>query len=173
VARLFAAEGARVVIADVQDEAGARVAADIGTSASYARHDVTREPSWQDLVEAVVRDLGRVDVLVNNAGVLHMAALEDTSLVDYERVVRVNQVGPFLGMKAVAKVMKAAGRGAIVNISSIDGMSASRPRCSARWRTRSPTSRRWCSSSHPTRVLRAPVPTSWWTEETSRERASR
>jgi 3alpha(or 20beta)-hydroxysteroid dehydrogenase len=124
VARLFAAEGARVVIADVQDEAGARVAADIGTSASFARLDVTREPSWQELVEAVVGDFGRVDVLVNNAGVLHMAALEDTSLLDYERVVRVNQIGPFLGMKAVAKVMKAAGRGAIVNVSSIDGMSA-------------------------------------------------
>jgi 3alpha(or 20beta)-hydroxysteroid dehydrogenase len=124
VARLFAAEGARVVIADVQHEAGARVAADIGGSARFARLDVTSETSWQELVGAVVGDFGRLDVLVNNAGVLHMSALEDTSLADYERVVRVNQIGPFLGMKSVAKVMKDAGRGAIVNVSSIDGMSA-------------------------------------------------
>jgi 3alpha(or 20beta)-hydroxysteroid dehydrogenase len=67
---------------------------------------------------------GRIDVLVNNAAVLHMAAIEDTELADYDRVVRVNQVGTFLGIKAVAPVMKRAGRGSIVNVASIDGMSA-------------------------------------------------
>jgi 3alpha(or 20beta)-hydroxysteroid dehydrogenase len=123
-ARMLAAEGARVVLADVLEEAGGLVAKEIGDAARFARLDVGSEPAWRELVEATVRDLGQIDALVNNAAVLHMAALDETELSDYERVVRVNQVGPFLGMKAVAPVMKQAGRGSIVNVSSIDGMSA-------------------------------------------------
>jgi 3alpha(or 20beta)-hydroxysteroid dehydrogenase len=123
-ARLLAAEGARVVLADLLEEQGALVAKEIGDRAVFQRLDVTSEQSWGELVTATARDLGSVDVLVNNAAVLHMAALDETELSDYERVVRVNQVGPFLGMKAVAPGMKEAGRGSIVNVSSIDGMSA-------------------------------------------------
>jgi 3alpha(or 20beta)-hydroxysteroid dehydrogenase len=123
-ARLLAAEGARVVVADVLEEPGRLVAKEIGDAARFAALDVTSEAQWADVVEATRRDLGGVDVLVNNAGVLHMAAVDATSLEDYERVIRVNQIGPFLGMKAVAPLMKEAGGGSIVNISSIDGMSA-------------------------------------------------
>jgi 3alpha(or 20beta)-hydroxysteroid dehydrogenase len=123
-ARLLAAEGARVVIADLLEGDGARVAREIGAAARFRRLDVTSEASWGDVVGDTAGELGGIDVLVNNAGVLHMAALDETTLADYERVVRVNQVGPFLGMKAVAPWMKQAGRGSIVNVSSIDGMSA-------------------------------------------------
>jgi 3alpha(or 20beta)-hydroxysteroid dehydrogenase len=123
-ARLLAAEGARVVVADRLEEPGRAVAEDLGGAARFQRLDVGDEASWQALVDAAVAEHGSIDVLVNNAGVLLMAALEDTSLAEYERVVRVNQIGPFLGMRAVAPVMKRAGRGSIVNVSSIDGMSA-------------------------------------------------
>jgi len=123
-ARLLASEGAHVVLGDVAEEAGRRVAGEIGDRARFQPLDVGSEASWQALVDAVLAEHGRVDALVNNAAVLHMAALDDTPLEVYERVVRVNQVGPFLGMKAVAPVMKQAGRGSIVNVSSIDGMTA-------------------------------------------------
>jgi len=123
-ARLLAREGARVVLADILEEPARLVAKDIGGSAAFERLDVTSQDDWRRVVEATAAREGRVDVLVNNAAVLHMAAIEDTDLADYERVVRVNQVGTFLGIKAVAPVMREAGRGSIVNVASIDGMSA-------------------------------------------------
>lgn len=121
-ARLFAAEGARVLLGDVLDAQGEAVAKDLGESARYRHLDVTSESDWRDAVEAAEQRFGRLDVLVNNAAVLHMAALADTRLEDYERVVRVNQVGTFLGMRAVVEAMKRAGGGSIVNISSVDGL---------------------------------------------------
>ncbi len=123
-ARLLAREGARVVLADVLEEPGRQVAKEIGAPARFERLDVTSEEDWRRVVEDTVAREGQVDVLVNNAAVLHMAAIEDTTLAEYERVVRVNQVGTFLGIRAVAPVMKQAGRGSIVNVASIDGMSA-------------------------------------------------
>ena len=123
-ARLLAEEGARVVLCDVLEEQGALVAKEIGGGARFLRLDVTSEESWRDVVATVTRDLGPIDALVNNAAVLHMAALDETELSDYQRVVGVNQVGVFLGMKHVAPGMKESGRGSIVNVSSIDGMSA-------------------------------------------------
>jgi 3alpha(or 20beta)-hydroxysteroid dehydrogenase len=121
-ARLLVAEGAQVVLCDVQDALGASVAKELGASANYAHLDVTREDDWRELVSDVLRQHGRIDALVNNAAVLWMQPLIDTSLADYERVVRVNQIGPFLGMRAVAPAMCEAGRGSIVNVSSIDGV---------------------------------------------------
>src|SRR6185503_18169428 len=97
---------------------------EICDAAVFERLDVTSEDDWQRAIDATVSREGRIDVLVNNAAVLHMAAIEDTELADYERVVRVNQVGTFLGIKAVAPVMRQAGHGSIVNVASIDGMSA-------------------------------------------------
>lgn len=123
-ARLLAQEGAQVVIGDVLEEQASQVAKDIGERCQFRRLDVTSEESWQELVGAAVRDHGTVDALVNNAAVLLMEALVDTTLEQYERVIGVNQIGTFLGMKSVAPVMKQAGRGSIVNVSSIDGMSA-------------------------------------------------
>jgi 3alpha(or 20beta)-hydroxysteroid dehydrogenase len=121
-ARQLVAEGATVVLCDVQDALGASVAKELGAAAHYAHLDVTREDDWRELAADVLREHGRIDALVNNAAVLWMQPLTDTSLADYERVVRVNQVGPFLGMRAVAPAMCEAGRGSIVNVSSIDGV---------------------------------------------------
>jgi 3alpha(or 20beta)-hydroxysteroid dehydrogenase len=123
-ARLFVEEGARVALADILDEQGERVAKELGDAALYVHLDVTSEGDWTRAVQAAVDHFGGLDVLVNNAGVLHMAAIEDTELADFERVVRVNQTGTFLGMRAVVEPLRRAGRGSIVNISSIDGLLA-------------------------------------------------
>jgi 3alpha(or 20beta)-hydroxysteroid dehydrogenase len=121
-ARLFVAEGARVVIGDVLDDLGKQLADSLGDAAIYHHLDVSSEDDWQSVVDETVQTLGGVDVLVNNAGILRFAALPDMSLEDYMRIVNINQVGTFLGMKTVAKPMIAAGRGSIVNISSVEGL---------------------------------------------------
>jgi 3alpha(or 20beta)-hydroxysteroid dehydrogenase len=123
-ARRFVEEGATVVLADILDEPGRVVAKELGDPASYETLDVTSEDDWQRVVQSTVDRLGRVDVLVNNAAVLLMRALEETSLQEFERVVSVNQTGTFLGIRAVIETMKAAGGGSIVNVSSVDGMGA-------------------------------------------------
>jgi len=120
--RLFVAEGARVAIADLLDEAGAALASELGEAAQFYHHDVTREEDWASLVLAVEADLGAVDILVNNAGILLFRTLLETTRAEYEKVLEVNLVGEFLGIKAVGPGMVARGRGAIVNISSVDGM---------------------------------------------------
>jgi len=124
-ARLFAAEGAKVVLGDVLDDAGKDVARAIGDAAVYQHHDVSREESWASFVGTAQQTFGRVDVLVNNAGILKFSPLAETRLEDYLRVVHVNQVGCFLGMKAVIPAMSAAGRGSIVNVSSVAGLEGS------------------------------------------------
>jgi 3alpha(or 20beta)-hydroxysteroid dehydrogenase len=123
-ARLFAEEGATVVLADVLDDEGQAVAADIGASATYAHLDVSDEASWASVV-ATASALGPLRALVNNAGIIRAAALEDMTLDDYLAVVHVNQVGCFLGMRTVVAPLRDNGGGAIVNISSIDGMRGS------------------------------------------------
>jgi len=123
-ARLFAQQGARVVVADVLAEAGQEVAGEIGPDACFELLDVSDAAAWRRVVDATQQRWGAVDVLVNNAAVLHMEALEETRVEDFDRVVAVNQRGPFLGMKSVAPSMKRAGSGSIVNVSSVDGMSA-------------------------------------------------
>jgi 3alpha(or 20beta)-hydroxysteroid dehydrogenase len=114
--------GARVVLSDVRDEAGEKLASELGESATYVSLDVTREDDWARAVERALSDHGRVDVLVNNAGRLHMGAIENTTLEDARRVLDVNLIGPFLGMRAVIPAMKARGRGSIVNVGSLDGL---------------------------------------------------
>lgn len=120
--RLFAAEGAKVAITDLLEEAGAALAAELGDAARFYRHDVSSEADWAAVVGAVAADLGPVDILVNNAGILLFRTLLDTSLEEYRRVLDVNLTGEFLGIKAVAPGMIARGKGSIVNISSVDGM---------------------------------------------------
>ncbi len=119
-ARLFAEEGAMVAVCDVID--GAAIAEEIGASAIYRRLDVTNEEDWTTAVEATVNAFGRLDVLVNNAGIALAAPLHEMTLESYRRVIDVNQVGVFLGMRAVVEPMTSAGAGSILNISSIDGM---------------------------------------------------
>jgi len=121
-ARLFAREGAKVMIADVLDEAGQKVASEIGEDARYAHVDVTREEDWARVVAETVSAFGRLDILINNAGIVRTGYLEQHSLEDYMAVVQVNQVGVFLGMRAVVSAMREAGGGSIVNISSNAGL---------------------------------------------------
>jgi 3alpha(or 20beta)-hydroxysteroid dehydrogenase len=120
--RHFVAEGARVVFGDVLDDQGRHVAAGLGEQACrYLHHDVTSEDDWAAAVALAVDAFGRLDVLVNNAGILTFAPIADMPLADFRRVLEVNAVGGWLGMKAVIEPMKAAGGGSIVNISSIEG----------------------------------------------------
>ncbi|MER7012909.1 glucose 1-dehydrogenase [Saccharopolyspora sp. NPDC000359] len=119
-ARRFVAEGAQVLIADVADEAGKALADELGPAATYQHLDVSSEDDWVDAVRAA-GELGRINVLVNNAGVLHFSELADTSLADYERVIRVNQVGTFLGMREVVPAMSDGG-GSVINVSSVEGI---------------------------------------------------
>jgi 3alpha(or 20beta)-hydroxysteroid dehydrogenase len=121
-ARLFAAEGARVVLGDLLDDAGAALAAELGSSAAYLHLDVTREADWRKAVATAQARFGRLDVLVNNAGILRPGPIETLPLADYEAVVRVNQLGCFLGMQAAIPALRASGGGSIVNVSSIAGM---------------------------------------------------
>jgi len=121
-ARLFAAEGARVMLGDVLDDDGEVVAKELGERAAYLHHDVTSEADWEAIVNATIARFGRVDVLINNAGVFRLQGMTATSLDEYMRIVTINQVGTFLGMRAVATPMIAQGSGSIVNISSIAGL---------------------------------------------------
>jgi 3alpha(or 20beta)-hydroxysteroid dehydrogenase len=121
-ARLFVAEGGRVVIGDVLDEEGGRVAAELGEAAIYVHLDVTQEADWQKAVAKAESTFGKLDVLVNNAGILRFGMLEETELEEYELVIRINQTGVFLGMKTAAPAMRRAGAGSMVNISSLAGM---------------------------------------------------
>jgi len=120
-ARLFASEGAKVIVADVLDELGQAVAGDIGEAATFVHLDVSSQSDWE-AAAGVAEDLGGASVLVNNAAILIPSAIEDTSLDDYMKVISVNQIGTFLGMKAVFAQMKAKRGGSIVNISSVDGL---------------------------------------------------
>ncbi|MFE4381451.1 glucose 1-dehydrogenase [Streptomyces cyaneofuscatus] len=122
-ARLFAAEGARVVIADVLVEQGEALAKELGEEAArFVRLDVGSEEGWAEAV-AVARDaFGKIDGLVNNAGILRFNELVNTPLAEFEQVVRVNMTGAFLGIRAVAPEIEAAGGGTIVNTSSYTGL---------------------------------------------------
>jgi 3alpha(or 20beta)-hydroxysteroid dehydrogenase len=118
IAERFVAEGARVVLADVLDDRGRAVAHDLGDAAQYLHLDVTDEAAW----DATLADLGDVHVLVNNAAVLHLATIDATSVSAFERVMRVNVLGAFLGTRACLPALRATGNGSIVNIGSIDSV---------------------------------------------------
>ncbi|HYZ54149.1 MAG TPA: glucose 1-dehydrogenase [Streptosporangiaceae bacterium] len=120
--RHFVAEGAKVVFGDVIDDKGEAVAAKLGKeSCRYVHHDVTSEEQWAAAVATAVDTFGKLDVLVNNAGVLKYATITDMPPAEFRSVLEVNAVGCWLGMKSVIGPMTAAGSGSIVNISSIEG----------------------------------------------------
>ncbi|MEU9186515.1 SDR family oxidoreductase [Streptomyces sp. NPDC048484] len=121
-ARLFVEEGAEVVVADVLDEQGETLVKELGPRARYVHLDVSREGDWAAAVEAAKEAYGKVDGLVNNAGILRFNALVDTPLDEFMQVVQVNQVGVFLGIKAVAPEIEAAGGGTVVNTASYTGV---------------------------------------------------
>ncbi|WP_137988765.1 SDR family NAD(P)-dependent oxidoreductase [Streptomyces vilmorinianum] len=122
-ARLFAAEGARVVLADVLDDLGEALAKELGEErAAYVHLDVTSEEEWAGAVAAAKERFGRIDGLVNNAGILRFNELVSTPLDEFQAIVRVNQVGCFLGIRTVAPEIEAAGGGTIVNTASYTGV---------------------------------------------------
>ncbi len=121
-ARLFAEHGARVVIGDLPSSQGREVAAEIGDAAMFVELDVTDEASWAAAVAATKARWGAPSILSNTAGVWLMKGILETSAAEYQKVIAVNQIGVYLGMAAVLPDMKAAGSGAIVNISSVSGI---------------------------------------------------
>ena len=121
-ARRFAAEGARVVITDIADERGRELAAELG--ALYLHTDVGDAAQVASLVERTQAAHGRIDILVNNAGIFKAANFLDVTEADFDAVLRVNLKGAFLVGQAVARVMAAQGRGAIVNMSSVNAVMA-------------------------------------------------
>src|ERR1700747_147764 len=123
-ARLFAAEGARVVIGDVLEPGGRQLASELGNAAAFVRQDVTQDRDWETAINAAEK-LGGLHGLVNNAGIYQPRTLMETDTELFERHLRVNQLGCFLGMKAVVPLMEQSGGGSIVNISSVAGLRGS------------------------------------------------
>jgi NAD(P)-dependent dehydrogenase (short-subunit alcohol dehydrogenase family) len=121
-ARMFAREGAKVVIADVLKHEGQHVADAIGASARYEPLDVTKEESWAAVVAATTRNFGKLDVLVNNAGISGSAEHDFYSTEAWHRIMAVNATGVFFGMKYAIPAMVTIGGGSIVNLSSIAGV---------------------------------------------------
>jgi 3alpha(or 20beta)-hydroxysteroid dehydrogenase len=117
-ARLFVAEGAKVLLGDVLDDLGEALAKELGEAAKYVHLDVSQEDQWVSAVAAGVAAFGKIDGLVNNAGILRFNELVDTPLAEFQQVVQVNQVGAFLGIKHTAPVIAEAGGGTIVNTAS-------------------------------------------------------
>ncbi len=119
--RLFVEHGAKVLIGDVLEEPGEALAEELGENARFLRMDVSQQEDW-DAAVAAAQEFGPLNVLVNNAAIVHMAAITDTSNEDFMRVVGINQLGTFMGIRTAIEPMKAAGGGSIINISSIDGV---------------------------------------------------
>lgn len=121
-ARALAGEGASVVIGDVLDEDGRRLAEEIGQAARYVHLDVRDYDQWRNAVELTEQSFGRLDILVNNAGVVRSAPIDEHSLEDWNLVIDVNLTGSFYGIRAAVEALKASGRGSIINISSDAGL---------------------------------------------------
>jgi 3alpha(or 20beta)-hydroxysteroid dehydrogenase len=119
--RLMVGEGAKVVIGDLLEAEGQALADELGDAATFLRMDVSQEADWDKAV-ALAGEFGPLNVLVNNAAILHLASITDTTPADFLKVVNVNLLGAFMGIRAVIDPMKAAGGGSIINVSSIDGM---------------------------------------------------
>lgn len=124
-ARRFVAEGAKVVITDINEAAGNALAADLGSNATFAQLDVSNAKNWQQIVAEGESRFGPINILVNNAGIIgSVSNCTDLDEGEYLRICAINQTGVFLGMKYVIPSMKRAGGGSIINISSISGIVA-------------------------------------------------
>lgn len=118
----FIEEGAKVVFTDINEELGQALATELGESAKFVKQDVTNEADWTNVVEQTEAAFGTIDVLVNNAGISMSKPLLEMTENDYRKIVEINQVSVFLGMKAVVPSMTKNGKGSIVNISSMNGL---------------------------------------------------
>ena len=121
-ARMLVAEGARVVIGDLLDDEGATLAKELGDAARYVHLDVTSDDDWRSAVELTVAEFGRLDVLFNNAGIFNGGQLQRYKSEQWHEMLDVNLTGAFLGIRAAADAMIAAGGGSIINTSSIEGL---------------------------------------------------
>ncbi len=122
---LFAKEGAKVVIGDIREEEGRQVEAQIaeaGGDCLFVYLDVTKEDSWMEAVSSTVARFGKLDILINNAGIFPMEKVEETTPESWDQVMDVNAKGVFLGTKAAIPAMRDAGGGSIINLSSIAGL---------------------------------------------------
>ncbi|WP_134426244.1 glucose 1-dehydrogenase [Mycobacterium ulcerans] len=138
-ARLLVQEGAKVVIGDILDEEGKALAEEIGDAARYVHLDVTQPDQWEAAVATAVDEFGKLDVLVNNAGIVALGQLKKFDLGKWQKVIDVNLTGTFLGMRAAVEPMTAAGSGSIINVSSIEGLRgapAVHPYVASKWAVR-------------------------------------
>lgn len=126
-ARRFVAEGAQVVITDLNEEAGQELALELGEQALFIKQDVTKADDWANVISTAENKFGHVNVLVNNAGISISSNIEHMTEEQYRKIIDINQVSVFLGIKAVLASMKQAGGGSIVNISSINGLVGGAP----------------------------------------------
>lgn len=126
-AKALHAEGASVVIADIDAESGTKLAGELGERGLFVKLDVTQEARWIDAIAATLDHFGKLDVLVNNAGVVVMATIEDTTVEQLRFVQRVNVEGPFLGCKHALPAMARSGGGSIINVSSVAAMVGTPP----------------------------------------------
>lgn len=123
-AKKFIEEGAKVVLTDLNEEKGKALAEELGERALFSKHNVTSATDWETVVSRAEEAFGPVDVLVNNAGMTMAKSILQMTEEEYRRIVDINQVSVFLGMKAVIPSMQKAGGGSIVNISSMNGLVA-------------------------------------------------
>ncbi|MBB5918266.1 3alpha(or 20beta)-hydroxysteroid dehydrogenase [Nocardia transvalensis] len=121
-AQLLVDEGARVIIGDVLADEGQALAEKLGDAARFAELDVSDPGHWDAAVELAQREFGKLDVLVNNAGIINGGALQKFDLDKWRKIIDINLTGTFLGMRAAVEPMKAAGGGSIINVSSIEGL---------------------------------------------------
>lgn len=121
-AKKFIEEGAKVVLTDLNEEKGKAFAAELGENAIFVKQNVANEEDWKNVVAKAEETFGSVNVLVNNAGITMAKSITDTSVEDYRKIVEINQVSVFLGIKSVVSSMEKAGQGTIVNISSLNGL---------------------------------------------------
>jgi 3(or 17)beta-hydroxysteroid dehydrogenase len=126
-ARMLAREGARVIIGDIDLASGRRVAEEIGAVASVHKLDVTLERDWDAIVAEAAQRWGRLDILVNSAGIVIMGSIEEATLEQFRKVMAVNLEGTFLGCRAAFKLMKRSGTGSIINLSSVAALIGTPP----------------------------------------------
>lgn len=115
-------EGAKVVFGDIQEQKGATLAKELGSCVRFFVHDVSSEVGWGNIVQLALDSFGRIDALVNNAGIYRQRPLEEESVEGLRNLHDINVVGPFLGMKAVLPHLKKVNGGSVVNISSLSGL---------------------------------------------------
>ncbi|MAU03843.1 MAG: 3-alpha-hydroxysteroid dehydrogenase [Acidimicrobiaceae bacterium] len=120
-ARRLVADGAKVVIADLLDDRGKQVASELGDAARYLHLDITDEDRWQQVIDFCIDTYGGLTTLVNNAAVLHVRPIEHTTTSDFVRLLEVNTVGTFLGVRSVIEPLRSCGGGSIINVASISG----------------------------------------------------